>query len=140
MIASFRSPESKVVITCSKYAQLIFSHVQTVKVSGLNFVGCAGNKLESVDNFIAEESSFTGQPDTINTALKIGDTKAEIVRISFKHNGGKVNHQQRVGGAIVCTRSNLFILKCLFANNTANFGEEYIVNMECHTITILLQS
>ena len=125
MIASSRSPTtSAVAILCSKYTRFTFSHVKTVKISGLNFVGCAGNKIESVDHFIAEESSFTGQQENliINTALDIEDTNAEIMRVSFKNNGGKLNHRQRVGGAIVCNRSKLFISNCLFENNTANIG------------------
>ena len=125
MIASSRSPTtSAVAILCSKYARFTFSHVKTVKINGLNFVGCAGNKIESVDHFIAEESSFTGQQENliINTALDIEKTNAEIVNVSFKHNGGKFRRQKRAGGAIVCIRCKLFISKCLFENNTANIG------------------
>lgn len=92
MIASSRSPTTSVAIICSKYGRFTFSHVKTVKVTGLNFVGCAGNKIESVDLFIAGESSFTGQQEIVNTALDIEDTNAEIVNVSFKHNGGKLNH------------------------------------------------
>ena len=101
---------------CKKYARFIFTHIKTIKVGGLNFVGCAGNKIKSVDRFITEESSFTGQQEIVNTALKIEDTNAEIVRVSFKNNGGKLNHQQRVGGAIICLL--LLLLLLLYSSNS----------------------
>ena len=102
---------------CKKYARYIFTHIKTIKVGGLNFVDCAGNNIyiKSVDHFITEESSFTGQQEIVNTALKIEDTNAEIVRVSFKNNGGKLNHQQRVGGAIVCL---LLLLLLLYSSNS----------------------
>ena len=84
-------------------------------MGGLNFVGCAGNKIKSVDHFIIEESSFTGQQEIVNTALKIEDTNAEIVRVSFKNNGGKLNHQQRVGGELLFVYYYYYYYYCFTA-------------------------
>ena len=92
------------------YDNNLYPH-KDYQVGGLNFIGCAGNKIKSVDHFITElESSFTGQQEIVNTALKIEDTNAEIVRVSFNNNDGKLNHQLRVGGAIACLLLLLLLL------------------------------
>ena len=81
------------VITCHQDARFEFAGVRSVYVSGLKFIGCAGNRVESVNEFILEDSSFVGQEDIIGRALELVDTSANIVRSSFNYNkGDNVHH------------------------------------------------
>ena len=80
------------VITCHQDARFEFAGVRSVYVSGFKFIGCAGNRVESVNEFILEDSSFVGQEDIIGRALELVDTSANIVRSSFNYNKGDNVH------------------------------------------------
>ena len=115
------------VITCHHYAKFELVGVSNVYMSGLKFIGCTGNRVESVDQFTLEDSSFVGQEDINGTALELNETSANLVQTSFNSNkGDKVHHVECVdasrrrtkapamaGGAISVTRSKITIIQSL---------------------------
>ena len=65
MIANVISFSNRnVVIVCNGNGKFTFTDIHKVNVSGLNFVGCIGNRIESVDQFIVEDSNFIGKKRT----------------------------------------------------------------------------
>ena len=130
------SLSSNSVITCGHDASFKFVSVNGVYVGGLKFVGCAGNKVESVEQFILECSSFVGRADIIGTALELVETSANLVKCSFDNNKGdkerqvtchdnfykRVQIQAKAGGAISARRSRVKIMQSVFEGNSAEIG------------------
>ena len=84
-----------VLVECyhNSNARFKFVGISSVYISGLKFVGCTGNRFESVDQFTLEDSSFVGQEDITGTALELVETSANLVQSSFNDNKGeKVHH------------------------------------------------
>ena len=55
------SSQTHPVIVCSLHARFEMINVTVVTVSGFDFAGCVGNRVESVDQFQLIDSSFHGQ-------------------------------------------------------------------------------
>ena len=122
------------VITCYNHTNLRFVNVDVVHISNLSFVGCAGNVLNSVNNFILEDSSFNGQDEFSGTALELSETVANLTRISFIFNSAvklysvtcyyaqQEDVKATAGGAIVSVNSSIVITESLFVGNRAEVG------------------
>ena len=132
-------------VTCSGNASFKFINITQMQICGLEFIGCS-SKVESVDQFSLEDSSFhggNGKPD--GSVLELTQTNTNIIRSSFTSNkvGTYQNHvgflemlnfynlhhqlniqsySARVGGALVVTSSNLTISSSHFDGNTAELG------------------
>ena len=76
---------SKAVIVCGHNASFEFRNVNTVTVSGLEFVGCSENHVKSVGRFQLEDSSFLGNGQAIinGTVLTIKESTANLDRVAF---------------------------------------------------------
>ena len=134
-----------VVIACDEHGRFTFIGVHKVYMTGLNYVNCLGNKLESVDQFIIEDSKFKGkkwnQYDSDGSLIEVfGHTSAHFIRTSFEQNEfGKsiifeaiVNNGREplfiskldfnVGGAIYAEESKIELVECLFEKNKADVG------------------
>ena len=127
-------------ITCNQSGHLTFTNVHSVHISGLDFIKCAGNRVENVEKFILEDSNFLGPGDdtaTDGAALELYSSSVIILRSSFKLYGGsilpehrigytkKVNTNtgiHRIGGAIVSINSTTTILASRFERNSADIG------------------
>ena len=120
-------------IACtSQAARFEFISIFHVLVSGVNFLGCGGNRVESVKNFILEDSSFEGQEENIGTALKLVNSTIEITRSFFSNSNGSCwlwfrNSNDRklyawIGGAVIVNQSNASFSDCCFRNNSAELG------------------
>jgi hypothetical protein len=55
------SSNNNVTIVCNRDGGFKFIGGHNIYVKGLNFVGCTGNKLEYVDQFTIEDTSFVGR-------------------------------------------------------------------------------
>ena len=136
VLANSTLSTDSVIILCGSDARFEFVGVNNVYMSGLKFVGCTGNRVESVDQFTLEDSSFVGQEDINGTALELNETSANLVQTSFNSNkGDKVHHVECVdasrrrtkapamaGGAISVTRSKITIVQSIFEENSAEMG------------------
>ena len=131
-------------IHCKKLANFSFIGIDLVSINNLRFVGCSGNKVDSVQQFIIEDSMFTGGKvfNTIGAAFELVNTDSVIISSSFIFNGngsyrGPIGLLQLyklqaptsgvdvyafVGGALIVTRSNVTIISSIFEGNSAQIG------------------
>ena len=138
------SPSSRVKVICKNSAKLAFYYTNLVNISGVDFSGCAKNRVRLVKQFILMDSSFSGQTSTPGTALEITESSATIIGSEFYFNHGSKMlhsvkctssmhykwrriHTKRVqattaGGAIFSKRSRVSILQCKFEGNRAHVG------------------
>ena len=134
-------------IACYRSGSLKFTNVHSVHIRGLDFIGCAGNLVENVDNFTLEGSHFLGQEDNTKNhgaALELYSTSTVILRSTFTLNTGNVQQvhsfgytyatfsaerrgvlnadRYRRGGAIFSINSSTTIADCRFERNSATIG------------------
>ena len=75
----------KAVLVCGHNARFEFRNVSIVTVSGLEFVGCSQNHVESVGQFKLENSAFFGNDQAIvnGKVLIIDKSTANLDRVAF---------------------------------------------------------
>ena len=135
------SDNSAAQIVCSNLSHFIFNHSQYIHITNLEFIGCGGNRVESVSNLVVQDTIFKGQKDSANgTALELIETIAKIINCTFLSNRkGQLRYfiyrNVLVGGAIIATHSNIDISQSHFVNNTADIGGA-IVAEQNSTITV----
>ena len=143
---SSNSTES--VIICDDSGRFEFLNVSTVQVSRLTFIGCTGNSVEDVNQFLLKDSNFIGRQGKNGTALKIYHTSAVIVKSSFSHYDGGTYGTYRcyrnildeirvtAGSAIFMRSSNATIELSRFEGNRAEIGGA-IHTSDSDTLTII---
>ena len=126
---SMHASSSNTVIMCNGLGRFDLSSIPVIHVSNITFIGCPGNKVESVQQFTLEYSSFIGQENAPGTALELIDTTASLCSNTFISNSGKQhqyywyeNINALAGGAILSTRSNINITESWFEGNHAQVG------------------
>ena len=117
---SMYGTSSSIVILCNGLGRFDLSSIPVVHVGNLTFIGCPGNKVESIHHFTLEYSSFIGQENAPGTALELIDTSASLCNSTFISNCGK--EHKYYGGAILSARSNINITKSWFEGNHAQAG------------------
>ena len=135
------SENSVPVITCTQQSSFILVNISDVRIAGLEF-RCSGNRVQAVNQFILENSSFQGQENTFGTVLEISrTTNAHIVNSffmfgtmgNFREHLSFLEYLQRtffgtillsanVGGAVIVNNSNLTIRNSHFEGNGAQVG------------------
>ena len=133
----------QVSIVCDEDANFQFADVrQMVHIRGIDFIDCAGNKVDTVELLLIEDCTFTGEGSK-GSALDFLDSSANIQRTSFIGCSAGVNSSCRfnttlelAGGAIRSTHSSLAIDQCIFESNTAELGGaifgEFYSNITIH--------
>ena len=151
-----------VFVQCaSQSGRFNISETTFATVQGLHFVGCGGNRVSQVEQFIVEDTIFWGMEGR-GTALvltKVSD--AIIARSSFLLNTHgntfeyygiscyyasnqerlinylylKRNPRLAVGGALYAAFSNVLIVSSQFTNNTAEIGGAlFACNSSLHVV------
>ena len=133
------------IIHCGQLAKISFKMIELLVINGLKFVGCRGNKADSVQQFVIADSAFThGENFNITGAsvFELVNTSAVIINTSFIFNGngsyrGPIGLLQLfelqaptsgvdiyafVGGALIATQSNVTITDSYFEGNSAQIG------------------
>ena len=135
---SMISESITVQVVCRNYSHISFSHSQYISLSNLEFIGCGGNQVEHVEEFIVKDTKFDGQ-NTSSTVLEITGTVAQIFDSTFTFNkrgkfknftdtlrtGEKycISVHHFVGGVITATLdSKININRSTFENNGAQYG------------------
>ena len=137
------------IIICRNNARLIFTNINQLRISRLNFIDCSVT-VKVVNQFILEDSMFSGQ-NVNSSALTFNQANAEILGSSFVANNigtfkssvqfldevdhpyslvHVLSHNARIGGALVVTNSNLTIIDSHFANNSAQLGGAIFVEID----------
>ena len=152
--------DSSATIVCASSAFLFFEDFEQVYIHNVNFVGCGGNLVRNVDEFILQETTFEGVQSS-GTALTVVNTTADIIDCIFVRNQfgtmvegvrslqiitsdinwflvGDVTGIVQVGGAIISSFSNISISGSTFENNRAGVGGD-IFTGDFSRISILIQ-
>ena len=130
---AMRSENSTVYIVCENYSNIYFNHSHNIEITNLEFIGCGGNQVKHVVEFIVRDTKFEGHQES-GTALELIDTKTQIINSTFVSNrGGSYRrcvlydpydgcYDVFIGGAIIATNSSIDISLCTFENNGAHLG------------------
>ena len=126
-------------------------------IKGLHFIGCEGNTVTQVKQFILEDTAFQGAMLS-GTALVLNEVgSASIVRTSFTNLGSKFQNKKfisslsseevmdyvflkldmttRLSGALYTAFSNVSIFNCKFVHNRADVGGALFAHSSSLSIT-----
>ena len=133
-------------INCINDSTMQFYQSQHIHITNLEFIGCGGNQVRHIEEFVVEDTKFEGQ-DNSSTALELIETTAQIVNSTFLSNRKGLYRECAifnqygcvyrgfVGGAIIATNSTVDISQSRFEDNKADIGgvifavQDSIVNM-----------
>lgn len=129
----FMIPNSSLVtIHCQNMTYFKFYKIKYLLIMGLNFIGCANNKVISVNQCMIQDSVFLSQQNISGgTALDILLSNTEINNCSFVNNFGSYRGPMKIagasvyafiGGAVIANQSNFTIMESRFEGNNAEIG------------------
>ena len=118
-------------IKCTSDSHIYFSKSQCIHITNLEFIGCGGNQVKNVEEFVVEDTILKGEENS-GTALEITETAAWIINSIFVSNK-RGSYRKSVidfsgtnsgfiGGAIIATNSIIDISQCKFEFNRADFN------------------
>ena len=106
-------------------------NITFIHISRLQFIGCSGNRGESIGQLSIKDTNFLGQEKS-KTALELVRTSAVIEKCSFTSNMiGNLKticlqrskcQTVRAGGAVALTQSNIILIGNTFKQNSAEVG------------------
>ena len=140
-----KSENSTVQIKCISDSTMYFYQSQGIRITNLEFIGCGGNQVRHVEEFMVENVKFEGQENS-GTALELIETTAQIVSSTFLSNRKGLYRKCECspsgdcrsgffGGAIIATNSSIDISRSRFEDNRAEWGgaifaeQDSIINM-----------
>ena len=115
-------------ILCMDYSNILFLYSQHVEIANLEFIGCGGNQVINVKEFVVQDTIFRGQNNS-ETSLELIRTTGKIFNTTFvSNNKGKcrayvligpqvANGPTFVGGAIIGVHSVIDISQSTFESN-----------------------
>ena len=146
---AMKSENSTAQIKCTNDSHIFFSQLQCIHITNLEFIGCGGNQVRHVEEFMVEDTIFKAQENS-GTALELIQTTALIINCTFVSNRNGSFRQCPmydpedgcsgdgfIGGAIIATNSIIGIDQSWFEDNGADlllggaiFAEQHsIINM-----------
>ena len=138
----YEKEKGEVFVKCDGIGRFIMSKIALVLVKGFHFFGCGENRVNEVDYFVLETSTFQSTEDR-RTVLFLDEAKmARISNSSFFSNDNvgdpenlgidhiaeivdHIDEESRtytIGGVIYAAFSNVLIVNSEFNNNTADVG------------------
>ena len=152
MVTNTTPPQLETRVLCGSSARLQLTTITEVYISGLQFIGCTGNALTSVEQFVLEDSIFQQGEYSYGTLLTLREViEASIVAstftggtqaISIVHSNITLNNSIfsnsifQSNGGIYVSESVLVIEGCSFLNNTVRNGYSGTVYAYYSTVTI----
>ena len=138
-------------IICKPEARFILYNISVVQINGLGLSGCGGNSVTLVNNFTLYNST-TESTNSTGSALVLSKIKmANIIECTFLFNTRGMKRpvtdlqiylteryslqtdesriKMSVGGAILCSSSNVVIELTTFDGNEANYGGAIFAEM-----------
>ena len=129
-----KSENSTAQIKCTNDSHIHFSQSQRIHITNLEFIGCGGNRVKHLQEFVIKDAKFEGQENS-ETALELFGTTAQILNGVFVSNRNGSNRQCTtllnldscdyngfIGGAIIAIDSTTDISQSKFEANRADFG------------------
>ena len=138
MLEESSSDSNETRIACELSTMFVFSDINDIHISGIQFLGCSGNRVEYVPNCTVDNCGFYGEGASNRTALTLIETTAMITSTSFISNSNLFRNNRDVllyfwnfvttstkigvGGAIVASQSKMSIVTSQFEGNRAVWG------------------
>ena len=124
-----KSENSTAQIKCTSDSSMHFYQSQGIRITNLEFIGCGGNQVRYVKEFVVKDAKFEGQ-ESSGTTLELSiETTVQIVNSTFLSNRkGSFRPEFDngsdgfVGGAIIVTNSTVDIHRSRFEDNVADCG------------------
>ena len=128
-----KSESSTVQIKCANDSHIQISQSRCIHIINLQFIGCGGNQVKHVEEFLVNNTNFVGQENS-GTALELTETTAQIVNSAFVSNRNGSYREFAIplyyhrfhafiGGAIIATKNtNINISRSKFKDNSADYG------------------
>ena len=136
--------ESLATVVCGSSVLMSFENIERIYIQNMVFVGCGGNLITNIDEFILQKTTFEGRNNSGTTLTMINST-AKIIDCHFVRNQfgtaidgvrslillttdinwflvGDVTGVIRIGGALISSFSNISINGTTFENNRAETG------------------
>ena len=104
------------IVCIDHTARFEFTKIAHIHISDVNFLGCGGNRVESVMDFTLVNTIFDGQrkkDQYLGTAIELVNSSLKVERSSFVSNSGS---------AVIVNESTATFLNCNFEGNHAEFG------------------
>ncbi len=130
---AMQSENSTAHIVCENYSSVHFNHSQCIEITNLEFIGCGENHVQSVVEFVVQDTTFKGK-EYGGTALILIETTAQVVNSTFMSNRGSFRKcvlydpddgcygDGFIGGAIIATNCTVDINQSEFEDNGADLG------------------
>ena len=129
-----KSDNSTAQIKCTSDSAMHFYQSESIHITNLEFIGCGGNQVRHVKEFMVEDTKFKGQENS-RTALELIETTVQIVNSTFLSNRKGLFRECAIfnpeygcgfhgfiGGAIIATNSTVDISRSKFEDNRAGTG------------------
>jgi predicted outer membrane repeat protein len=141
-----KSNNSTAQIKCTSSSRIHFNQSQYIHIANLEFIGCGGNQIVFVEEFVILDASFKGQKNS-ETALEITETTAKIIDSTFAYNTKGsyrcvifyhpygCSDDGFVGGALIAINSTINISHSRFEYNRADFGGAIFVEYSIITVS-----
>ena len=162
----FTNKSYTAMVTCKLAASFLLHNISMVHISGLTFNSCGGSSVTLVNNFTLFDSTFQ-YANSSGSALVLHDTtmanitkcfflfniegmKRTVKELKNKYPPGRLSILTNattteifVGGAILCSSSNVFIERTVFDRNEANYGGAIFADTDSNIViqnSIFLQN
>ena len=117
-------------IECTSTSNILLYHIQYALIKNIEFIGCEGNQVEGVEEFVLQNTKFEGRGYS-GSALQLTKTSAQIFNTTFVLNlgiilcvlqPGFIPYCVYYGGAIFANHSKVSLSQSRFEGNSAPFG------------------
>ena len=111
-------------IICENNSRISFKSCKSVQITDMEYIGCGGSVIESVKQFIIQDTKFIGDLGS-ETALEIIGTNTWIIKCNFTANVNgkiKVDNKWTLGSAIIANQSTIVVQESEFNANRAILG------------------
>ena len=103
------------IVCIDRTARFEFTNITHIHIFNIKFLGCGGNRADSVMDFTLINTIFDGQQKKdLGTALELVNSSLKAERTSFVSNV--------IGGAVIVSESTATFLNCKFEGNHAELG------------------
>ena len=76
-----KSENSKALIKYKSDPRMHFSRSQSIHITNLEFIGCGGNQVQDIEEFVIKDTMFKGEGGS-RTALELIGTTAQIEKFN----------------------------------------------------------
>lgn len=113
-------------IECTPATHIFFNHSQYIHITNIDFIGCGGNQVKNVDQFVLRDVSLLNSTLSSGAPLELIKTTAHIMNCTFTFNkisSATTTYRSIIdtGGVILSRKSKISVNQSKFENNRADY-------------------